>query len=108
MTTKDYIYCEDCETYVDRWKFDNIEDTGHADCRWRYVTEDELKDCVAECEIYYPYCPNCGAIVDFDVQTGNCSHCGKEIDKHNVILENCFGEVAMHFCSVDDLFVGVE
>ena len=49
-TKQDYIYCEDCETYLDFWKYDCIEDTGHDKCNWRYVTEEELKNCINDCE----------------------------------------------------------
>lgn len=49
LNEKSYIYCEDCKTYVDFWKYDNIEDTGHADCNWRYVTDEELKVCIQDC-----------------------------------------------------------
>lgn len=47
---KDYMYCNDCNTYVDLYKFDNIEDTGHETHDWRYVTEEELKQCVEDCK----------------------------------------------------------
>ena len=49
-TIKDYIYCEDCKEYVDLWKYGTIKDTSHKDCNWRYVTEEELKICVEDCE----------------------------------------------------------
>ena len=49
-TTKDYAYCEDCKMFFDLWKYGNIEDAGHKDCNWRYVTEEELKVLVKECE----------------------------------------------------------
>jgi hypothetical protein len=49
LTTKDYIYCEDCQTYVDYFKYDCIEDTGHAECHWRFVTKEELRACVRDC-----------------------------------------------------------
>jgi len=50
LTTKDYIYCEDCKTYVDFWKYDHdADDCGHKDCKWRYVTEEELKECIKDC-----------------------------------------------------------
>ena len=48
-TTRDYLYCSDCKTFVDLWAYDSIDDTGHADCNWRHVTEDELDDCVGDC-----------------------------------------------------------
>lgn len=50
-TTKDYGYCECCEMFVDFWKYDhNIKDAGHEECNWRYVTEEELKECIKDCE----------------------------------------------------------
>jgi len=48
MTVKDYIYCEDCEMFVDPWKYDSIADTGHENCNCR--------------------CSNCGDIVDWEVE----------------------------------------
>lgn len=51
MNREDYIYCEDCKTFVDLYKYDHrVEDAGHQDCTWRFVTEDELRVCIAECE----------------------------------------------------------
>lgn len=50
MKCKDYIYCKTCKTFVDFWKYDNIEDTGHAHCSWRYVTKKELKGLVKGCK----------------------------------------------------------
>lgn len=50
-TQQDYIYCDDCEAYVDFWKYDHfIEDAGHANCSWRHVSEQELKRCIEDCE----------------------------------------------------------
>ena len=46
----DYIYCEDCQIFVDHWKYDSIENTGHAKCHWRYVTPQELKECIISCQ----------------------------------------------------------
>ena len=63
MERTDYIYCEDCQMFVDLWKYDSLEDTGHADCHWRYVTDDELKNCVVDCEAdgcFQSECPKCG------------------------------------------------
>ena len=51
MTNQDYIYCEDCRMLVDFWKYDhNIRDTGHQDCNWRYVTDEELATCIEDCK----------------------------------------------------------
>lgn len=49
MKTTDYIYCEECEEFVDFYKYGSIEDTSHANCKWRYVTEEELKQCEEDC-----------------------------------------------------------
>jgi len=49
-TVKDYIYCEDCNIAVDMWKYDSLEDSGHKDCKWRYVTAQELKELVEDCK----------------------------------------------------------
>jgi hypothetical protein len=46
----DYIYCEDCQEFVDFWKYNhNIIDAGHNGCSWRYVTKEELADCIEAC-----------------------------------------------------------
>ncbi len=50
LTTKSYIYCETCDQFVDLWKYDCLEDTGHDTCNWRYVTKEELKECISDCE----------------------------------------------------------
>jgi len=50
-TVKDYIYCEDCKEFVDLWRYDHsIKATGHEGHRWRYVTEQELAQCVEDCK----------------------------------------------------------
>lgn len=48
--TTDYGYCEDCEEFFDLWKYDSIEDTGHADHNWRHVTKEELAGCIEDCK----------------------------------------------------------
>ena len=50
MTEKDYIYCEDCKEFVDLWKYEEIENTSHEGCNWRFVTTEELKGCVEDCK----------------------------------------------------------
>lgn len=51
MNKRDYIFCEDCETFVDFWKYGHsISDSGHAGCSWRYVTVEELKVCIQDCQ----------------------------------------------------------
>lgn len=50
MKTTDYIYCKDCKQFVDLWKYDSFEDTGHKGCDWRFVTKKELKECISECK----------------------------------------------------------
>ena len=51
MKTTDYIYCKDCKEYVDFYHYDHdIEDTGHKGHDWRYVNNEELKNCIADCK----------------------------------------------------------
>jgi uncharacterized paraquat-inducible protein A len=50
MKLTDYIYCEDCKTYIDLWKYETIENTGCDKCNWRFVTEEELKVCIEDVE----------------------------------------------------------
>lgn len=51
MKTTDYIYCESCQEFVDFWKYGHsLEDCGHDECKWRYVTKEELKGCVQDCK----------------------------------------------------------
>lgn len=50
MNTTDYIFCEDCNIWVDLWKYDSIEDTGHAQCHWRYARPEELPDLIRDCK----------------------------------------------------------
>jgi hypothetical protein len=53
-TVKDYIYCEDCDEFVDFWKYNHsLEDCGYENCKWRYVTKKELKGCIKECEEWH-------------------------------------------------------
>jgi hypothetical protein len=54
--TTDYIYCEDCTSYSDLLRYGTfeqnqfrVEQAGHIDHNWRYITEDELRD-----EAYLP------------------------------------------------------
>lgn len=50
MKRTDYIYCKDCQEYVDLWKYGDIKSAGHEQCRWRHVTKKELKQCIKDCE----------------------------------------------------------
>ena len=51
MNQKDYIFCKDCEEYVDFYKYDHdIKDAGHEDCNWRYVNKTELRNCIKDCK----------------------------------------------------------
>ncbi len=50
LTTESYGYCEDCQELFDLWKYNSIEDSGHADCHWRYVTLEEFEECLKDCE----------------------------------------------------------
>jgi hypothetical protein len=47
---EDYIYCKDCGILVDLWKFSNLDDTGHGQCSWRFVTKAEFEQCVKDCK----------------------------------------------------------
>jgi hypothetical protein len=50
MKRTDYLYCGNCEMFVDYWKYQNLEDTGHNSCsKIRNVTGEELSECVAGC-----------------------------------------------------------
>jgi hypothetical protein len=50
MTVVDYGYCVDCNMFFDLWRYQySAADAGHDDCNWRYVTEEELKDCIKGC-----------------------------------------------------------
>jgi hypothetical protein len=50
MKKEDYGYCEDCEMFFDLWKYGDVESAGHDKCNWRYVTGEELKNCVQGCK----------------------------------------------------------
>ena len=47
---KDYIYCQDCQMFVDLWKYHSLADTGHEGHNWRYVTDEELAECIKDCQ----------------------------------------------------------
>ena len=49
LSTRDFIYCETCETYVDLFRFDCLEETGHGECNWRFVNQIELPVLAQEC-----------------------------------------------------------
>ena len=37
--------------FVDFWKYDHdIKNAGHERCNWRYVTDEELENCIIDCE----------------------------------------------------------
>lgn len=48
-TVKDYIYCIDCNEYIDFFKYDCILDTDHPECNWRYVNKGEYEECLKDC-----------------------------------------------------------
>ena len=59
MRQTDYMYCEDCEMFVDIFLYDHsIEEAGHGGCVWRYATPEELAACVRDCEAYGCFEPN--------------------------------------------------
>lgn len=45
-----YRYCIDCDTIIDWWKYDSIEDTGHKGCNTRMLTAEEYKEAVKSCK----------------------------------------------------------
>lgn len=61
MKVTDYLFCEDCQEYCDLYKYDNINNTNHQGCNWRYVTEEEKQDLVRNCEADGCFCE-----VDYD------------------------------------------
>lgn len=46
---EDFIYCNDCDEFVDLWNYDSIEDAGHATCDYRYVDYSEMIECLSDC-----------------------------------------------------------
>jgi hypothetical protein len=93
MTTQDYIFCEDCQCMVDFYKYNHdLKDAGHDGCRWRYVTPEELEECVKECQDNYARCPHCDALVDFELDhnENKCGCCGNFISRQTVKWVNCF------------------
>ena len=48
----DWIYCHDCEMFVDFWKYDySLEDAGHADCvQISFPTPEEYEELKTECQ----------------------------------------------------------
>ena len=49
MKPEDYGYCETCDMFFDLWRYGSVEDAGHAEHAWRFVTAEELVACVKEC-----------------------------------------------------------
>jgi len=49
---EDYLFCNDCNMFVDFWKYDyDLDDSGHADCQnVRLATTEELAELETECE----------------------------------------------------------
>ena len=50
MKVEDYIFCITCNMYVDLWKYDSIEDSGHGECVYRFVDNKELPKLIESCE----------------------------------------------------------
>ena len=95
LTCEDFIYCEDCKEWVSLWGYShNLKDAGHNKCHWRYVTTEELRECVKDCEEYIPYCPSCDAIVDYELSKENpsCSCCGERLHESTVVWRNLLDE----------------
>lgn len=95
-TIKDYGYCEDCQMFFDLWKYGDIESAGHADCHWRYATEEELPGLVADCEEKVPHCPKCDAILEEGTAgVKSCPLCEITVPESQVVYSNCFEEVML-------------
>lgn len=45
-----WLYCIDCDTVFDMYKYDNIEDTGHSECNLRKLTQKEKLEAYKECK----------------------------------------------------------
>ncbi|MCL5068357.1 MAG: hypothetical protein M1368_08415 [Thaumarchaeota archaeon] len=91
MVAADYIFCEDCEIWVDFWKYENLEDAGHEGHNVRNPKSyEELKECVDDCQETIDRCddencPQRGFIVD--------SPEDREFHKgHKTIQESCLTE----------------
>ena len=91
MTASDYLFCEDCKTWVDFYKYRNLKDTGHAGHNVRNPrTYEELEACVNDCAETIDRCDEegCdqrGSIVDSP--EGRKYHEG-----HKMIKESCLTE----------------
>jgi len=72
LSCKSYGYCYDCNEYFDLHGDRTIETSGHENCTWRYVTPDELPDCVANCLHRYPVCGDCGSL---NISHSECEDC---------------------------------
>ena len=97
MTVKDYGYCKDCQMTFDLWKYSSIDDTDHPNCNWRYVTEEELKDCIEGCKEEYARCPHCSTLnidlVLVNILAGiemSCPDCHEIVKKEELVWVNCF------------------
>ena len=42
MWPNDYIYCKDCEIFVDVSNYVTVDDAGQGYCRWQCVAQDEF------------------------------------------------------------------
>lgn len=92
LTCKDFIFCEDCQEFVDLFN-QSLNDAGHGKCHWRYVVLRELRECVRDCEEdYIPYCPKCDAIVDYEMAHGKPCSCGERLHEETAVWRNFFEE----------------
>jgi hypothetical protein len=90
---KDFIFCETCQEFVDFFQYQyDLQSAGHKECKWRYVTSEELRELAAECEDeYIPFCQKCDSIVDYEYYKNlPCGCCGESI--LNPIWRNSLGE----------------
>ncbi len=99
MTVKDYIYCEECKGFEDFWKFrrenktekEALDACGHFGHNWRFVTEEELAQCIKDCEERIAYCPECDSILNLPCE--KCDHCDWIVVPAKVVYRNCFEQV---------------
>lgn len=49
LKNKAFICCESCDTYYDLWRDEDLL-KDHKKCKWRYVNDEEFKECLEECK----------------------------------------------------------
>jgi len=91
FTVNDYFCCETCGgTYVDWWKYKDLDDAGHEGHKVRNVTPEQLKECVADCKETIGRCDQEGCEQrGFIVDSPQDSEYHKG---HKMIQESCLTE----------------